>query len=118
MKKLTRVVVAFATIIFASCLKNDGSVNPRAGVLVDLLSPDAKNTTIELNGNAIGSNVSYGSVPNYYNQVNAGSSNIMVANIALSPLLNNNFTTEPGKFYSLFLVDSASRMKSIIVTDT
>src|SRR3954451_15352728 len=119
MKKRILVVAALAAIAFASCLKNDGSVStPRAGVLVDLLSPDAKNTTILLNGSTIGSNVSYGSIPNLYNQVTAGPGNIVVGNTSLSPLLNSNFVTEPGKFYSVFLVDSASKMKSIIVTDS
>jgi hypothetical protein len=118
MKKMTIAIAAFAAIVFASCLKNEGSVKPRAGMLVDLLSPNAKNTTIVLNGNSIGTNVSYGSIPSYYNQVNAGLCNIQVGDVALTSLLNNNFTTEPGKYYSIFLVDSASRMKSIMVTDS
>src|SRR3954468_20760782 len=116
MKKMTIAIAAFAAIVFASCLKNEGSVNPRAGILADLLSPNAKNTTIVLNGNSIGTNVSYVSIPSYYNQVNAGPSNIQVGDVTLTSLLDNNFTTEPGKYYSIFLVDSASRMKSIIVT--
>lgn len=119
MKKRTLVVAVLAAMAFASCLKNNGGTStPRAGVLVDLLSPDATNTTIILNGNTIGSNVSYGSVPNYYNQVVAGPGNVVVGNASLTPLLNTNFTTQPGSFYSIFIVDSASKMKSIIVTDS
>jgi hypothetical protein len=118
MKKRTLAVAAFAVIAFASCLKNDGSIStPRAGILVGLLSPDANNTTITLNGNTIGTNVSYGSASRY-SQITAGPSNIMVANVTLAPLLDNDFTTDPGKYYSIFLVDSASNMQSIIVTDS
>ena len=119
MTKRTLAIAAFAAIIFAGCLKNDGSVStPRAGILVDLLSPDANNTTISLNGNTIGSNVSYGSIPNFYNQLTAGPSNIRVTDVVLTTLFDKNFTTDPGKFYSVFLVDSASNMNSIIVTDS
>ncbi|TKK68304.1 DUF4397 domain-containing protein [Ilyomonas limi] len=119
MKKRTLAVAAVAIVAFAGCFKNDGSVStPRAGVLVDLVSPNAVNTSIVLNGNIIGSNVSYGSVPNYYNQVIPGPGNLTVANNSNTTLLNSNFTTESGKFYSIFIVDSASRMKSILVEDS
>jgi hypothetical protein len=119
MKKRTLAVAALAVVAFAGCFKNDGSVStPRAGVLVDLVSPNAVNTSIILNGNIIGSNVSYGSVPNYYNQVIPGPGNLTVVNNSNTTLLNSNFTTESGKFYSIFVVDSASRMKSILVTDS
>lgn len=119
MKKITKVVAAVALMAFAGCFKNDGSVStPRAGILVDLLSPDAANTSIILNSNTIGSNVSYGSVPNYYSQVIPGATNLTVYNSANAQLLNNNFTTASGVFYSIFLVDSASRMKAITVTDS
>src|SRR5689334_6799335 len=98
MKKWTFAIAAVSIIGFASCLKNDGSVPPsRAGVLVDLLSPDATNTTITLNGNALGSNVSYGSVPNLYNQVTPGTANIGVFSSSTATLLNNNFNTQEGK---------------------
>lgn len=119
MKKRTLTIAALAALAFAGCLKNDGGVStPRAGVLVDLLSPNATNTSIVLNNNVIGSNISYGSVPNYYNQVIAGPGNLTVASSTNTPLLNSNFTTEAGNFYSLFVVDSASRMKAIMVTDS
>lgn len=119
MKKRTLAVAALAVVAFAGCFKNDGSVStPRAGVLVDLVSPNAVNTSIVLNSNIIGSNVSYGSVPNYYNQVTPGPGNLTVVNSSNTTLLNSNFTTESGKFYSIFIVDSASRMKSILVADS
>src|SRR6478735_4484575 len=114
MKKRTFAVAVLAIAAFAGCLKNDGSVStPRAGVLVDLLSPNAYNTNITLNGNTIGSNVSYGSVPNYYNQVSAGAANVSVFDNDSNQLLNSNFTTQPGGYSSVFLVDSVSRMKTI-----
>ena len=119
MKKRTLAIAAVAIAAFAGCLKNDGGPGtPRAGILVDLVSPNAVNTSIVLNGNIIGSNVSYGSVPNYYNQITAGPSNLTVINSANATLLNNNFTTQPGSFYSIFVVDSASRMKAIVVADS
>ena len=119
MKKTTFAIAAFAVIGLASCLKNDGSVStPRAGILVDLLSPNATNTAISLNGNTIGTNVSYGSVPNLYNQVNAGNGNLSVFNSANAQLLNFSFTAAEGKYYSLFIVDSASKMKAIQVADS
>ena len=119
MKRKTLAIVALAVAAFTSCLKNGGSVsNPRAGVLVDLVSPNATNTTIILNGNTVGSNVSYGSAPNYYSQVTPGSANVTVVDNANNPLLNYNFNTASGQFYSVFLVDSVNHMKPIIVTDS
>ncbi len=119
MKNRILAVAALAAIVFASCLKNDGGVStPRAGVSVDLLSPDAKNTTIALNGDTIGLNISYGSVSNFYNQVTSGTGHLSVYSISFAQLLNSNFNTEAGKYYSMFIVDSASKMKNIIVTDS
>src|SRR4051794_34259706 len=119
MKKRTLAVAALATLAFASCLKNDGAVEPpRAGVLVDLLSPNATNTTIVLNGNTIGTNVSYGSVPQLYNQVAYGNGNLSIFSNLTAQLLNYDFNAESGKYYSIFVVDSVSRMKAIIVTDS
>src|SRR6476660_6601023 len=109
-------MAACAVIAFASCMKNDGAVStPRAGVLVDLLSPNATNTTIVLNGNTIGTNVSYGSVPQLYNQVAEGNGNLSIFSNLTAQLLNYNFNAESGKYYSIFVVDSASRMQSIMV---
>ena len=119
MKKRTLAAVVIAVVTLAGCIKNDGSVPPaRAGVLIDLVSPDATNTSITLNGNTIGSNVSYGSVPNYYNQVTPGAGNLTVLSSTGTSLLNQNFNTESGKFYSIFVADSVSRMKTIIVADS
>jgi hypothetical protein len=119
MKKRTLVVAALTAIAFASCLKNDGGVStPRAGILVDLLSPNATNTTIILNGNTIGTNVSYGSNPNLYNQVTPGYGNLSIFSSTTTQLLNSDFNAESGKYYSMFVVDSASKMKNIIVTDS
>jgi hypothetical protein len=119
MKIKTLTVAALAITAFAGCFKNDGSVSPpRAGVLVDLLSPNAYNTNITLNSDTIGSNVSYGSLPSNYNQLTAGPANVSVYDNSINQLLNNNFTTQSGQYYSIFLVDSASRMKTIIVPDS
>jgi len=119
MKRSTLAVAALAIVAFAGCLKNDGSVStPRAGVLVDLVSPDAVNTSIILNGNIIGSNISYGSVPNYYNQVTPGYGNLTIVNSSNTKLLDADLTTEAGKFYSIFAVDSTSKMKAIMVADS
>jgi len=120
MKKKTLAVAAFAVLTFAGCLSNDGggTSTPRAGVLIDLISPNATNTTVVLNGNTIGSNVSYGSTPQYYNQVVPGPANITVNSSTVQELLNKNFSTQPGSYYSAFIVDSTSRMKAIIVADS
>jgi hypothetical protein len=119
MRKRTLIVAALATTIFASCLKNDGGIStPRAGILFDLLSPDAKYTTIALNGDTIGLNVSYGSGPSIYNQVTSGTGHLSVYSISFAQLLNSNFNIELGKYYSMFIVDSASKMKNIIVMDS
>src|SRR4051812_45549805 len=119
MKKRTLAVAALATLAFASCLKNNGAEStPRAGVLVDLLSPDATNTTIVLNGNTIGSNVSYGSIPQLYNQVAYGNGNLSIFSSSTEQLLNNDFNADPGTYYSIFVVDSVSKMKAIMVTDS
>jgi hypothetical protein len=119
MKKRTLAVAALATLAFASCLKNNGAVDtPRAGILVDLLSPNATNTTVILNGNTIGTNVSFGSIPLLYNQVAYGNGNLSIFGITTAQLLNHNFDADPGKYYSIFVVDSVSKMKAIMVTDS
>jgi len=120
MKKRTlTAAVALAVVALAGCFKDSGSVStPRAGILVDLVSPNASNTSVILNGNTIGTNVSYGSVPNYYNQVIPGPANITVVSGGSAELLNKDFSTESGKYYSVFVTDSVSRLKSVIVTDS
>jgi hypothetical protein len=118
MKKRTFAIAAFAIAAFAGCLKNDIVDPARAGVLVDLLSPNATNTTIVLNSNTLGSNVSYGSGPTLYNQVSPGLGNLSIFASSTAQLLNYSFTTESGKYYSLFVVDSASRMKVIAARDS
>ncbi len=118
MKKRTFAIAVVAIVALAGCIKNQGSNSPRSGVLVDLLSPNAINTTIVVNGNTIGSNISYGSVPSYYNVVTSGNSNLTIYASTTQTLLNKDFRTDEGKYYSIFVVDSASKMKPIIVTDS
>lgn len=120
MKKMTSGIALVALAALAGCFKNDSSVGtPRAGILLDLVSPNAINTNIILNGNVINNNISYGSVvPNYYNQVVPGPSNVTVTSSTNAELLNQNFNTVSGKYYSVFMVDSVSKLKAIIVTDS
>ncbi len=119
MNKRILSVAAFAVLGVAGCIKQDGgTTTPRAGIMVNLLSPNAVSTNITLNGNMIVSNISYGSTPQFYNQVTAGATPLAVSSPLSSSVLNTTLSTEPGKFYSVFLIDSVSKMKAIAVADS
>lgn len=118
---MNKRIIALAVLSIATltaCFKNDASLStPRAGIMVNLLSPNATGTNIILAGTTIGSNVSYGIVPQFYNQVTAGTNSLVITN-ATNTLLSTTITPAAGKFYSVFLVDSLSRMQAITVVDS
>lgn len=120
MNKRFLSVAVIAALALGGCLKSSdgGTSTPRSAVMVDLVSPNATATNIYLNGTTIGTNISYGSTPVYYNQVNSGTTTLLVENSAKTQLLSSNFATAEGRYYTVFAVDSANRMKAIAVMDS
>lgn len=112
-------LVAVAAVMITGCdpVGSSGTPSqPASAVLVAQASPDASPISVTLNGGTI-NNFPYGGYTPY-NIVNAGTQTFSVTKTGASgKLLDTTFITAEGKYYSLFLVDSLSRLRATIIQD-
>ena len=114
--RLTPVPFLFS-IIFLSCNTNNPSSGPLAAFLVVHTSPDAPNLDVYAGSSLIITDMAYststtyfGAAPNIYNFQFAGAA---TSNILLSDFIN----FDGGKGYSIFVIDSLSKLKLSIAND-
>ena len=112
------VTVAAGMLIFgSSCLDNDNNTNPQQGAfLMTNISPDAPPLNVKLNSQGFGSGLSYGIYTLYYPQT-AGSYTIAFSDSTNTTKLTNNISIEVNKYYSYFVIDSFSKVKSAFIED-
>jgi len=116
MKSFLSIVTIAGMIIFSSCLSTDDSTNPQQGAfLLSNVSPDAPALSVSLNSQGFGSGLSYGIYTPYFAQT-AGSYTITFAN-GTTTALSNSINIEVGKYYSYFVIDSFSKVKSAFIED-
>ncbi len=121
MKKNIALLLISSLFILAlnSCKLTDSSTTPpSAAFFVIHASPNAPNADVILNGGLYVQNFAYGSDSGYI-FVPSGTYNLKVAAPSGSSnyAIDANTTFEAGKYYSIFAIDSASKLKAAIVQD-
>ncbi len=119
MKKTLFVLAAGALgLAVTSCTKNSSSDTiPYASFAVVHASPDAPSLNIFVNGASVVQNFEYGSDTGYYSAL-PGTYNVqMLSSLTSAALVNGIVSFAPGKFYSLFAIDSSAKMKIAAVED-
>ncbi|MBL0233920.1 MAG: DUF4397 domain-containing protein [Chitinophagaceae bacterium] len=116
---LTKFACLIAAVsIFSSCDKNDDNTTPaQAKVMVVHASPNAPNVDVRINDNIALTNVAF-LANSAYTSVNSGATNIKVSPTTTTTyVINANVTLEANKNYSVFAVDSVSKIKAAVTVD-
>jgi hypothetical protein len=120
MKKSKFLVVMpfLLALLVAGCkLNGDETSVPSAAFFVVHASPNAPNVDILVNGGGLVQNFAYTADTGYF-FVTPGTYNLKVnANGSNSSLIDQNLTLSAGKYYSIFAIDSLSKIKTAIVED-
>lgn len=104
-------------LVFLSCSKDDDTESGKANIMVVHASPDAPLVDVRVNNSVVLSNVSYPQNSDY-KEVNSGSTNIKIAPAGTSTyVIDANVNVEPNKHYSVFAIDSVSKIKAAVVGD-
>lgn len=121
---MKKTILSFAVFFFllasftgCSINNNNSTPGPAAAVLFVAASPDAANVNIFVNANNVSANMPYGTLTSY-SQITPGATALQVTLSGNStPVINTTVTTLDGKYYSVFLVDSVSKIKASVVED-
>lgn len=109
-------ILMMAAVLLSSCSKDEDIA--QANVLVIHASPDAPG--VDLLVDDVKQNTSALTYPQNtgYLKVNAGSRNFKI-NVAGTPttVINANVTLEQDKSYSVFAIDSVSKISAVVVAD-
>jgi len=110
-----------AGLLFASCKKssNDNNNMPVSGLMAFNLSPDVSLGGFALSGNNLtASPLAFNNFTGSYLGIYPGSRSVEPYNFNTGATLTSvDFTFEPSKFYSVFLVGADSTYKNVIVND-
>lgn len=107
---------AFAFTALTGCDKDDDEV-AKANVMVVHASPNAPAVDVRVNDAVVRSNLAYPSNTGYL-QANAGATNLKVSPAGTTTyVINANVTLDAMKNYSVFALDSVSKIKAAVVMD-
>lgn len=112
-------VTVITLFIFNSCKLGGGETTPpSAAFFIVHASPNAPNVDVIVNGGFYVQNFAYGSDTGYF-FVPPATYNLKIAAPTGSTAypVDANVTFAAGKYYSVFAIDSASKLKSAIVED-
>jgi hypothetical protein len=119
-KTLLYFTACLALLSVMSGCDISGNANTPKGPItafrIVVASPNASNLNIFLNGSSFASSISYGSYTEYA-EIPPGSQALRIMNGNNDSLLKADVTMEQDKFYSVFLVDSVSRLKAFTLKD-
>ena len=120
MSVFRKVVFGLSTIsalFFISCNKNDdnGTTIDGAGLMALNLVPDAT-VSFALSGSNITSPLTFNSYTGGYLSIFPGSRTVQAYTFD-GLAAQNSINFEPGKYYSLFLIDTGTALKQVIVED-
>lgn len=103
---------------FISCKLGDSNTpsSPAAAILSVNASPNSGTVDVLLNGTPFISQIPYGNF-SAYSQVTPGNYVLRIGASGSSTMIDTNFQPLEGNYYSIFVVDSVSKMKPAIVTD-
>ncbi len=106
------------TVLVSSCDKNDNTnTTPKSRVMVVHASPNAPAVDVRINNSIALTNVAF-PVNSSYTELNSGSTNIKVSPTGTTTyVIDATVTLEANKAYSVFAVDSVSKIKAAVVAD-
>lgn len=103
--------------VFVACDKDDDDSMSISKVMVVHASPNAPNVDVRINNNLALSNVAYPANSNY-TELNSGSTNIKISPAGTTTnVIDGTVTLEANKNYSVFAIDSVSKIKAAVVMD-
>ncbi|HEY0680250.1 MAG TPA: DUF4397 domain-containing protein [Chitinophagaceae bacterium] len=107
---------ALSAIVLWGCDKDDDPI-PQANVMVVHASPNAPAVDIRVNNAVAKTNLAYPTNTGYL-QVNAGATNLKVSPATTTTyVIDANVTLDANKNYSVFALDSVSKIKAAVVVD-
>lgn len=117
-KHYTFLVSVTLITAFASCkLSSSDTPPPATAFYIVHASPNAPNVDIIANGGIYAQNLAYTKDTGYF-YVPPALYNLKVASTGTTNyLIDANLTFQSGKFYSLFTIDSLSKIKAVVVED-
>ena len=117
-KRLNFFLVALSAVLLFSCSKNENTPQPLpTAFFIVQASPDAPNTDIYINSQLSLQNIAYG-VDTGYAYAYPGNFEFKVTQTnQTTAYVTKAFTFDTSKFYSVYFIDSASRMKAVSVAD-
>ena len=106
------------TLTLVSCEDDDDDMEtPKAQVMVVHASPNAPAVDVRINNTVALTNLAYPSNSSY-NAVNAGTANLKVSPTGTTTyVIDANVTLAANTNYSVFAIDSVSKIKAAVVTD-
>jgi hypothetical protein len=107
--------ILFSVVLFTACTKDDVPAGI-AQLMVLHQSPNAGNVDVSANGSSMGT-ISY---PNNtgYKPVATGTTNVKVAASGTTTnYINTNIDLQANNYYSVYLVDSATKAKAVATRD-
>lgn len=108
--------LAMSAIFAVGCDKDDDPA-PQARVLVVHASPNAPAVDVRVNNNVAKANLAYPTNTGYLS-VNAGNTNLKVSPTGTTTyVIDANVTLDADKNYSVFAIDSVSKIKAAVVAD-
>src|SRR5688572_21274018 len=115
---LKAFALAMATLTLVSCDDDDDDMEtPKAQVMVVHASPDAPAVDVRINNTVALTNLAYPSNSSY-TAVNAGTTNIKVSPTGTTTyVIDANVDLAANTNYSVFAVDSVSKIKAAVVQD-
>jgi hypothetical protein len=103
--------------VFVACDKDDDDNASKSQVMVVHASPNAPNVDVRINNSIALTNVAY-PTNSSYTQLNSGSTNIKVSPTGTTTyVIDATVNLEANKNYSVFAIDSVSKIKAAVVTD-
>ena len=117
-KRLNYLLVALSAVLLFSCSKNDTPPQPLpTAFFVIQASPDAPNTDVYINSQLSLQNIPYGTDTGYAYAL-PGNYEFKVAETGKTTYyVTKAFNFDTAKLYSVYFIDSASRMKAVAVDD-
>jgi len=120
MKKIILNVFSVLTVLvaFTACSKDDNDNNSSTSKLMVVhASPNAPNVDVRVNNNVALTNVAY-PANSSYTTVNSGATNVKVSPTGTTNyVIDANVNLDANKNYSIFAIDSVSKIKAAVVSD-
>ena len=114
---LKTLYLAALSMFMISCDKDDEVETKKANLMVVHASPNAPNVDVRVNNAVVLSNVAYPGNSEYLS-TNAGSTNIKVSPTGTTTyVIDATVDLEANKNYSVFAIDSVSKIKAAVVPD-